>query len=76
MGFFSSIIDWWAQSEAAHESRMWQEEMWHKQNEYDSPVNQRARLEEAGINPNLAFGSAASATYETHERLQTEPTSL
>lgn len=31
-----------------------------KQNEYNLPVNQRKRLEDAGINPNLAFGSSAS----------------
>lgn len=42
-------------------SRRWQEEMWNKQNEYNLPINQRKRLEEAGINPNLAFGSSASA---------------
>ena len=41
--------------------RKWQEEMWNKQNEYNLPINQRKRLEEAGINPNLAFGSSASA---------------
>lgn len=43
------------------QNRNWQEEMWNKQNEYNLPVNQRKRLEEAGINPNLAFGSSASA---------------
>lgn len=41
-------------------ARNWQEEMWRKQNEYNLPVNQVARLKEAGINPNLAFGSSAS----------------
>ena len=28
-------------------SRDWQEEMWNRQNEYNLPVNQRQRLEEA-----------------------------
>lgn len=42
-------------------AREWQEEMWNKQNEYNLPVNQRKRLEDAGINPNLAFGSSASS---------------
>ena len=42
-------------------SRDWQEKMWNAQNEYNLPINQRKRLEEAGINPNLAFGSSASA---------------
>lgn len=44
------------------QAREWQEEMWNKQNEYNLPINQRKRLEEAGINPNLAFGSSASAS--------------
>lgn len=44
----------------AEKARQWQEKMWNLQNEYNLPINQRQRLEEAGINPNLAFGSAAS----------------
>ena len=44
----------------ARENREWQEKMWNKQNEYNLPVNQVARLKEAGINPNTAFGSASS----------------
>ena len=32
-------------------------ENWNMQNEYNSPVNQRKRLEEAGINPAAVFGS-------------------
>ena len=48
------------------ETRQWQESMWHKNNEYNTPLNQRKRLEEAGINPALAFqngntGVASSA---------------
>ena len=51
----------WYNSYQANKTREWQEEMWNKSNEYNTPVNQRKRLEEAGINPNLAFGSSASA---------------
>lgn len=38
-------------------------EMWNKQNEYNSAKNQRARLEEAGLNPYLMMqgGSAGTA---------------
>lgn len=32
---------------------------WQMQNEYNSPVNQMARLEEAGINPNLAYSNGS-----------------
>lgn len=30
-----------------------------KQNEYNKPINQMKRLEEAGLNPNLVYGSGA-----------------
>lgn len=56
-GLLNNLVGWLRDSS----SRSWQEEMWNKQNEYNLPINQRKRLEEAGINPNLAFGSAASA---------------
>lgn len=32
-------------------------EMWNRQNEYNSPKSQMARLAEAGLNPNLVYGS-------------------
>lgn len=37
----------------------WNQSMdaWNKQNEYNKPINQMARLKEAGLNPNLAYGS-------------------
>lgn len=34
---------------------------WERENEYNSPVNQMARLKEAGINPRMAFGDSASS---------------
>lgn len=36
---------------------MFQRQMIKEQNEYNSPVNQMARYKEAGLNPNLMFGS-------------------
>jgi hypothetical protein len=36
-------------------------DFWNKQNEYNSPVNQMKRLSEAGLNPNLVYGSGATA---------------
>lgn len=52
--------------------RRWQEKMyelqnqrnvefWEKQNQYNHPSLQMARLREAGLNPNLAFGSGSVA---------------
>lgn len=35
----------------------WQEHMMDKQNEYNKPINQMKRLQEAGLNPNLVYGS-------------------
>lgn len=51
------------QAEQAQLERDYQTEMWNKTNEYNSAVNQRARLEEAGLNPYLMMdgGDAGSA---------------
>lgn len=38
----------------------WNEDMWNKQNEYNSPSNQLARASAAGINPNAIFGGLTS----------------
>lgn len=35
---------------------------WNRQNEYNSPVQQMARLKNAGLNPNLVYGHGAEAT--------------
>lgn len=41
---------------------------WNMQNEYNSPVNQMARLREAGLNPNLIYGQVNSGNsgYSMH----------
>lgn len=73
-GFASTLLggalDWLgfnasnsAQKSAAAQSQKWSVENWNRENEYNLPANQIKRLEEAGINPKLAFsGSAPSAT--------------
>lgn len=56
-----------AQSQLAFDrSARFQQEMWQKENEYNTPLAQIKRLEQAGINPNLfggdnTAGSAGSA---------------
>lgn len=35
------------------------ERMWHMNNEYNDPSNQMKRLSDAGLNPNLVYGSGA-----------------
>lgn len=44
-------------------------EQWHRENEYNSPAAQMSRLKEAGLNPNLVYGSigntaGGSPTYD------------
>jgi len=36
--------------------RDWNEAMWHKSNEYNSPAAQMERFREAGLNPNMIYG--------------------
>lgn len=35
-------------------------EMWHRQNAYNDPKQQMSRLKEAGLNPNLVYGSGST----------------
>ena len=44
------------------EQRLWQEEMWKKNNEYNTPVNQMKRLRAAGINPHFAISGGSLGT--------------
>ena len=60
-GLLGSLIAGAYNRKRQRESQSWAESMWNKQNDYNLPKNQMIRLQEAGINPNLAFGSAASA---------------
>lgn len=42
-------------------SQQWNLEQWQRENEYNSPVQQMARMKEAGINPNVAIGQLANS---------------
>lgn len=37
-------------------------EQWHRANEYNSPTMQMARLREAGLNPNMVYGTGGAKT--------------
>lgn len=52
-GGLTNLITDRLQNQYAYEQNL---EMWNKSNEYNKPVNQMARLREAGINPMLAMG--------------------
>lgn len=54
----------------------WQEKMWNQNNAYNTPLEQRKRLEEAGINPylalsNMSTGEATMATSSSSPQMQT-----
>ena len=51
----SSLFSQDAQQRENEDAREWQEKMWNKTNEYNSPKNQRKLLQEGGYNPYL-FG--------------------
>ena len=48
-------------------NRRWQEEMWNKSNEYNTPLAQKQRLEEAGINPYSVLAGQGADTGQTQQ---------
>lgn len=50
--------DW--SEEMMSKANQWNLDQWNRENEYNLPVNQKARLLEAGINPALAMQGASS----------------
>ena len=54
------------QSGMLHEQQNWSEKMWNKENEYNTPLAQRQRLQEAGYNPWISgSGGAMSNVAQT-----------
>lgn len=45
-----------AQRELAEYQAQWSEQMWNRQNEYNTPSAQMERFKAAGLNPNLIYG--------------------
>ena len=46
----------WRMNEQAYDQA---KKLWNLNNEYNKPINQMARLEEAGLNPYLVYGNGA-----------------
>lgn len=46
--------------ELAKYQNSWNEMMWRKNNQYNSPVAQMDRLKKAGLNPNLVYGNGST----------------
>ena len=53
----SSVFNASSQKKENQKNRDFQREMWNANNEYNKPINQMSRLEEAGINPHLAYAN-------------------
>ena len=56
-GITQSLFNGYSQKKENQKNRDFQREMWNANNEYNKPINQMARLEEAGINPHLAYAN-------------------
>tara|TARA_Y100000588_G_C14089276_1_gene853679 strand:+ start:350 stop:1126 length:777 start_codon:yes stop_codon:yes gene_type:complete len=54
----SSLIGNRGRKRSERRARKFNLEMWHKQNRYNHPIEQMARLKDAGLNPNLIYGSS------------------
>ena len=46
-------------AQEAQKTREWQEKMWNLNNEYNTPLAQVNRLQDAGLNPNLVYGNGS-----------------
>lgn len=44
----------------------WNIEQWQRENAYNTPANQMARLRDAGVNPNLAYANGAPVNVASH----------
>lgn len=56
---------------------IWNKKMWNEQNEYNSPVQQKQRLLDAGLNPALMYGNGASTgNAQSAPRMELNPGSI
>ena len=60
----------------AQQNNAFNERMWNKQNEYNSPAAQRARLEAAGLNPYLMLDGGSAGIAETAPSADTSGTQV
>ena len=60
----------------AQENNAFNERMWNAQNEYNSALNQRKRLEQAGLNPYLMLNGGSAGTAESAPTADTSGTAV
>lgn len=58
-----------ANRELSREIRAWSLDQWHRQNSYNHPSQQMARLQEAGLNPHLIYGDSVSGSSGNAEKV-------
>lgn len=58
-----------SQGKLNKKNRKWQEQMWERTNAYNHPTQQMNRLREAGLNPNLVYGSGSPYNTATNQNL-------
>lgn len=58
-----------ANRELSREIRAWSLDQWHRQNSYNHPSQQMARLQEAGLNPHLIYGDSVSGASGNAEKV-------
>lgn len=61
IGIGTSAFNNMLSNNAAEQEHQWQIEQWNRENRYNHPVNQRARLQAAGFNPAAVVGEVASS---------------
>ena len=49
-------------AQQAKQANEWNMQQWQRENEYNAPAQQMARLEAAGLNPNLMYGQGNTGT--------------
>lgn len=57
-GIDSAALNWWMQQQ----QNAYELELWNLANQYSSPVAKMGRYQDAGLNPNLAYGDTASVS--------------
>lgn len=65
----SDILGNRANRELSREIRAWSLDQWYRQNAYNHPSAQMARLQEAGLNPHLIYGDSVSGASGNAEKV-------
>lgn len=76
LGFGMNMFNSWQNREAQKDANQANVRLWQMQSEYNKPINQMTRLQEAGLNPNLAYGQVAESRASNPPPMQPAPLQL